>query len=100
MQNSKSVKCKKCGWIHFSVSLEYCKAWEKDWEVFWATLEERGRDAYGCLSGPPKIEDTYLTCHCCGGSYKDFTEATEEDRDKVYGSTINPILEREKNETV
>jgi hypothetical protein len=91
---NKFLDKEHCGWIHFKVDLPYVLNWEADWNIYWETLDERGRDMFGCVLRPPRIEDNYLTCNRCGGSYKNFRDATDEEYDKIYGSTISGILDR------
>ena len=88
-----TVTCLACGWVHFQVGLDYVIKWEKDWEIYWATLDDEDRDLFGSKDGPPRIEKNYLNCMSCNGSHKNFRDSRESDCKG--GSTVNPILSRD-----
>lgn len=92
---SKLVACKKCGWIHFAVSLPYVQNWEDEWVTYWATLDDEGKDMFGVQSGPPKKDEEYLKCFRCRGPYKNFRDA--KDDEIPIGSTIQGILDRSED---
>ena len=83
--------------IHFEFSLDYCKNWENEWEIYFKTLDDKGKESFGLKDSPPKIETEYLNCRFCGKSYKNFRDATDAEIDKIYGSTVNPILNRNED---
>jgi hypothetical protein len=85
------VTCLKCGWVHFAVDTAYVDKWEADWKIFWATLDEHGREMYGCKDAPPTREG-YYECFSCSGSYKNFRDALPGDSPD--GCSIQPILTR------
>lgn len=85
------VTCKDCGWVHKQVSMKYVQNWKKEWDEFWPTLNEEGKESYGLQKGPPSIS-TYLHCFFCSGSYKNFRDALDDDC--PIGCTIQPILGR------
>lgn len=91
---NKFLDKEHCGWVSFQVSLPYCKKWEREWQIYWDSLDEVTRGHFGAELRAPKIEDSYLHCHRCGGSYKKFRDATKAESAAVSGSTINPILNR------
>lgn len=91
--NHKYVSCSSCNWVHFEVSLDYCLKWEKDWAVYFDSITPEVRGFFGLTDSPPKIEDSYLRCHRCNGSYKNFKELTDYSK-FPNGSTISPILNR------
>lgn len=93
----KSVKCNNCGWVHFAVTMNYVIQWEADWLDFWNKSTTETREAYGCKDSPPKKEDNYLNCFRCSNTYIDFSDAL--DSDVPFGSTIQPILDRNEKET-
>ena len=92
MKDSKSVVCNKCGWGHFSVSKQYVKEWEADWIELFKTKPAEWLEMYGITDKPPS-PDQYLHCFSCGNTYQDFREATEKDLKKLYGHTIQPVLD-------
>lgn len=59
------AKCKKCKWIHFEIDASH-------------------RDAPACTK-----------CFRCGNSYLDFEELDKSDEDELFGSTVQPILNRD-----
>lgn len=91
-----NVKCKNCGWIHFQVSKSYVMDWLEGWKKFWPTLTEEGKSNYGLSDGPPGPEE-YTKCQRCGGNYKNFTDATEKDLARIYGSTVSGVLDRNED---
>ncbi len=82
------VECPKCGWVHFAVTEEYVREWERDWAKFWPTLDEGGRDAYGLPDGPPE-RTGFLECFRCGNQT---TSSFVPSQKNVDGHTIQPIL--------
>ena len=82
------IECPKCGWCHFGVSEEYVKNWELEWERFWPTLDQEGRDLYGLPDGPP-TRDQYLCCFRCGNKERNTFFISKKN---LYGHTIQPIL--------
>lgn len=89
----RSVICNKCQWIHFPVTSAYVHQWHKDWIEFWRDMDEKSRDSYGCKDSPPSTE-SYLKCFRCENHHTDFREASKEEVDRIFGSTVNPILDR------
>ena len=94
MREFDYVVCNNCNSVHFEVSHKYVKDWLEDWEAFWPTLDQVGKDAYGLPDEPPTTA-SYYVCHRCGGSHLNFRDSTPEELAKIFGSTINPILERD-----
>jgi hypothetical protein len=90
----KHVSCNKCKWVHFEVSLDYCKKWEDEWKTYYKNLNAEGKKAYG-LKSAPKIEDEYLNCSRCNNTYTDFHDSTDDEVPN--GSTIGPILNRQES---
>ena len=88
----KNVICLACNWVHCQVSKEYVDKWEADWVIHWSTLTPEGRDAYGVNAGPPSSKQ-YLRCFLCSGPHTNFRDAL--DAEIPYGSTIQPILDRD-----
>jgi protein-arginine kinase activator protein McsA len=91
----KSVICNNCNWVHFEVSAEYVRQWQIQWIIFWNESTPETRSNYGCPDKPPGPEE-YLVCHRCNGNYRNFRDATNDEIERVYGSTINPILNRKE----
>lgn len=89
----RSVICNKCEWIHFPVTADYVHEWYEDWIEFWNGMDTTGRDAYGCKDAPPSM-DQYLSCDRCGNPHTNFREASKEEVNKIFGSTVGPILDR------
>ncbi len=84
------VECSKCGWVHFAVSEAYVQQWEKDWEAYWPTLDEQGRENFGLPDGPP-TRHGYLHCFRCGASHKQMKRGDSKGI-SGRGHTIQPIL--------
>ena len=75
------------------VSNGFVTQWVKDWKKH---LKEKSTDElemYGITDGnPPSVEEEFLKCFHCRGSYKYFRDA--EDSDVKAGHTIQSILDR------
>lgn len=85
------LECPKCGWCHFGVSQEYVDKWEKDWIVFFNSLNEEQRSNYGLKDSPPKADEEFGRCFKCGNKDVDlFFESNKN----LFGHTIQPILDR------
>ena len=81
---SHLVSCDNCYWVHFQVSREYAVNQVAE---FNAHLSEQDR-----LTRTSTVEEGYLSCKRCGGSYKHFHDSF--DHEVSFGSTINPVLDR------
>ncbi len=88
-----NVRCNNCGWIHFQVTKQYVLDWMEDWKKFWPTLDQKGKENYGLPDGPPGFEE-YTKCRRCGGSHENFSDASQKDMERIYGSTVSGILDR------
>lgn len=86
------MECNKCGWVHFSVSEEYVKNWEKEWQHYFETWDRETLASYGITDAPP-TRDQYLECFRCGNrDTKNFFPTKKI----LNGHTIQPILWEEK----
>lgn len=75
------------------VNKAYIQDWKEKWEEYWETLDQEGKECFGVTEGPPS-EKFYEHCFRCSGTYKDFTDA--DDDDLPNGSTITSILDRDE----
>ncbi len=87
------LECPNCGWVHFGVSKEYVAKWQQDWNEYWPTLTQIGRDAFGLPDGPPN-DSQYHECALCGN--KELEKFFETKKD-LYGHTIGPILDKTRS---
>lgn len=94
MKDSRTVMCNNCGWGHFTVSKDYIKQWEAQWLKYFNEETPETLEMFGVTDNPPPpSSEVYYRCFCCGNSYKDFRDANDEDNKKLYGHTIQPILD-------
>lgn len=91
-KNKKAVACKKCGWIHFEVSLEYVLDWQDGWIDFWIRSSKEDMSMFGCEERPPSYKSEFLSCSRCGNSHKNFISIKK--KEIPIGVTIGPILQR------
>ena len=91
----KCVTCIGCGWVHMSVSAEYVRDWEREWQVRFDNETPEYLESYGITTAPPKAKGQYLNCHRCNGSYKNFRDY--KDGDMPDGCTISGILSRDED---
>lgn len=83
------VKCMKCGWVHFSVSLKFAlNEVHKFNEYFNSLSTEQQNKFYGGKGA--SIED-YSNCARCGNHYENFVFVTNQ-KEIPFGSTIGPII--------
>lgn len=90
---SDLVICCNCGWVHFAIDNKHISDWKVEWDKFWPTLDDAGKDMYGLLDGPPTPEE-YYQCFRCGGDYKNMRDLTLEDKFGD-GHTVQGILGRQ-----
>ena len=81
------VKCGRCGWVHFAMTLAEVEREVQQFNEFYATLGEEGRASYG---NKPSSIARYKKCFLCGASHKLMVPAKEGDCPD--GSTIQPVL--------
>lgn len=82
------IECPKCGWVHFAVSEEYVREWEKEWQALFKIKTKEWLANYGITDAPPTREE-YLKCFRCGN--KD-TKQFFITKKSLNGHTLNPIL--------
>lgn len=80
--------CKKCGWVHFAVTLEHALDELCRFHRYYNSLSKKQqRENYG--SCPASIRD-YAYCDRCGAHYRDFRASKKDDCPS--GCTIGPII--------
>jgi hypothetical protein len=82
--------CKKCGQVHFSVSLAYVQNNVNTFNEYFDTLSIE--DQQTLYNGQRSSITPYTKCVVCGNPYTNFK--LFENNDCPSGVTINPILER------
>lgn len=88
----KNVLCIKCKWVHFEVSRQKAEDEVDTFNKYFDSLDkEKQEEFYGGVGSSIK---NYEHCFCCQGSYKNFREANDDEI--PYGSTIQPIINREE----
>ena len=86
--NLNEVKCNKCGWLHFTWSLEKTLQNIEDFNKYFESLPaEVQKNCYG--NQRSKLHK-YTHCMRCGNIYTNFSTATKEDGE--LGTTLNPLL--------
>lgn len=90
----KYVTCLNCGWVHFEQSLKDVISWELEWEEHAKSMSDDTLSKFGITRDRlPTIEDNYLRCHGCNGSYLNFSDSLSDELPN--GSTVSGILARE-----
>lgn len=82
------LTCKKCGWVHFPMTMEECEASIKQFNDYFDRLSEYQQKEY--YGGRKSSLDRYAHCFNCGGDYTNFRPS--EPNDCPDGCTIQPIL--------
>jgi uncharacterized CHY-type Zn-finger protein len=113
MSKQICLRC-PCGWIHFGLTKQNCEESVKKFNDYFDTLSDedkllyyggfkKERDEKGNLVKETDISkvkkasiENYQSCFKCGNSYENFRPATEEELNKIAGSTIQPIMVFEK----
>lgn len=109
-QKNTYLKCKSCGWICFGLTKQNCEESVQKFNNYFDTLSDadkltyyggfkKERDEKGNLVKETDLSkvkkasiENYQQCFNCGGSYQNFRPATEEELNKIFGSTIQPIM--------
>lgn len=81
-----NVKCKHCGWVHFSVTRAFAEAGVKSFNDYFATLSPKDRNAF--YGNKNSSIENYQHCQRCGKT--EFMPA--EFNDCPDGVTISPII--------
>ena len=89
---SKLVVCNKCHWVGFQVSRQYAEDEVKKFNDYYDTLSPEKQELY--YSNKKADIDFYEGCFRCDNTYKDFHDASEEEEKNVFGSTLNPTINR------
>lgn len=79
--------------MYFEVSAEYVRQWELDWLYAFNEWSMSTLELYGVTDAPPSSR-RYTHCSLCNNKHKYFSDATEEQIQKIAGCTISPILAR------
>jgi len=89
MTDNDLVTCKKCGRVHFTVSLDYATKQVQQFNEYYNTLTVEQQQMY--YNGKLSTIDSYFKCIACGNDFKNFRPFQEGDCPD--GVTINSILE-------
>ena len=89
MTDNDLVTCNKCGWVHFTVTLDYATKQVQQFNEYYNTLTVEKQQMY--YNGKPSSVYQYFKCMSCGNDYKNFRPFREGDCPD--GVTINPILQ-------
>ena len=80
-----NVTCLKCSWISFAVSRSYAENQQREFLAHYDSLPiEKAKECWG----ERRAHD--YTCLKCSGT--SFRPSTQEEMDKIYGCTINPVI--------
>lgn len=81
--------CKKCGWVHFGISLADAKRAVKSFNDYYKSLSKKDQyEFYGLKKA--SLKHDYMTCDSCGGSHKNFRQF--KPGDSPDGCTMGPIV--------
>lgn len=83
--------CKSCGWQHFPVSLDYANKEVAQFNAYYDSLTEEQQELY---YGSKKSHLAhYCFCNLCGKLFTNFRKSTRKEMNKIFGSTVSPILD-------
>jgi hypothetical protein len=83
--------CNKCGRVAFSVPRSYAEGEVARFNEWFNKQPQETKDSYG---GKPSSIKGYEQCMFCCGNYKQFHRTTREEKKKIYGCTLSPIIQK------
>lgn len=95
MKEFDLVTCKKCKWVHFSISMEFAKSETDKFINFYNTLDDEGKSHYGDTTYKTLMHQ-YTHCMFCNSPHTNFRDYDETIDNNIDGHTINPIVHYEE----
>lgn len=89
MENTKYLKCTKCGWIHYQVSREHAQEQVDKFNSYFNKLTKEQQISY--YGGRPSSIASYENCMRCGTIHTNSVPATG--KEVSAGATINPLID-------
>ncbi len=86
---TNTVICRRCGWVHFAVSLVHAEKEVKEFNDYYDTLTAEQQESYYGSKKSHLVN--YLFCMFCNSLYTNFRKTKRGEVPN--GSTINPILD-------
>ena len=84
------IKCIKCGWVYFSISMEIALKEVHEFNAYFNSLSEEQQNKF--YGGVGSSIENYENCYRCGNSHENFVNIKNEN-EVPFGSSINPLLD-------